>query len=127
MYNIDEIKKDAEWCLNCKNRPCVLEGCPMDTNIPEFITEIKNDNYKEAYDILRKNNIFSHMQKIHTTQHFLRNTSISSPCFIHIHKCRELKSRRPQYIRLYHQILPPKHRVHQYLNNVLDVFCHLPQ
>ena len=64
MYNIDDIKKDAAWCLNCKNRPCVLEGCPMDTNIPEFIAEVKNDNYKEAYDILRKNNIFSHVCSI---------------------------------------------------------------
>lgn len=64
MYNIEDVKKDAAWCLNCKNRPCVLEGCPMDTNIPEFIAEIKNDNYKEAYDILRKNNLFSHICSI---------------------------------------------------------------
>lgn len=64
MLNIDDVKKDALWCLNCKNKTCSLEGCPIKTNIPEFITEIKNENYKEAYDILMKNNIFSHICSI---------------------------------------------------------------
>lgn len=57
---MDNIKKLAEECFNCKNKPC-SEGCPMKTNIPEFIQEIKNNNFEEAYNILHKNNIFSHI------------------------------------------------------------------
>ena len=41
---MEEIKEKAEYCLNCKNKPCSIKGCPMQTKIPEFITEIKNEN-----------------------------------------------------------------------------------
>ena len=61
MENINEIINDANRCLGCINRPCSKDGCPMSTKIPEFIAEIKNNNYKEAYDILIKNNILSHI------------------------------------------------------------------
>lgn len=61
MENINEIINDANWCLGCINKPCSKDGCPMSTKIPEFIAEIKNNNYKEAYDILIKNNILSHI------------------------------------------------------------------
>ena len=61
MEAIEKIKEKANWCLNCKNKPCSTDGCPMHTNIPEFITEIKNENYEEAYKILLDNNIFSHV------------------------------------------------------------------
>ena len=58
MKKIDEA---ANYCLNCKTKPCSIKGCPMETDIPEFITEIKNNNYKKAYDILMENNILSHV------------------------------------------------------------------
>lgn len=64
MEKLEEIKKDAMWCLNCKLKPCSQKGCPMQTNIPEFIEEIKKDNIKEAYNILYENNIFSHICSI---------------------------------------------------------------
>ncbi len=64
MKELEEIKKEAMWCLNCKLKPCSLKGCPMQTHIPEFIEEIKKDNIKEAYDILYNNNIFSHICSI---------------------------------------------------------------
>lgn len=57
---IDEIKEKADWCLGCKSKPC-SNACPMNTNIPEFIEEIKKENIKQAYDILIENNIFSHI------------------------------------------------------------------
>lgn len=57
---MENIRSLAEECLNCKNKPC-SNGCPMKTNIPEFIQEIKKDNFEEAYNILHKNNIFSHV------------------------------------------------------------------
>lgn len=58
MKNIQDIIKNAEECLNCKN-PLCKKGCPIETNIPEFIKEIKNNNFDEAYKILQKNNIMS--------------------------------------------------------------------
>lgn len=47
-----EIKKEAEYCLHCKNKPCSNIGCPLNINIPEFIEKIKEENYKGAADIL---------------------------------------------------------------------------
>lgn len=59
--NMEEVKNAANWCLNCKLKPCSTKGCPMRTNIPEFITEIKEENFERAYQILQSNNIFSHI------------------------------------------------------------------
>ena len=58
MEPINKIKEKAVYCLNCKHRPC-QKACPMQTNIPDFIKKIKEDNIKEAYEILIDNNIFS--------------------------------------------------------------------
>ena len=60
MENIADIKEKAKYCLNCKLKPC-SKGCPMNTNIPEFIEKIKEENFEEAYYILKENNIFSHI------------------------------------------------------------------
>lgn len=61
MENIDKIKEMANWCLNCKAKPCSIKGCPMQTNIPEFISKIKEEKYEEAYKILLENNLFSYV------------------------------------------------------------------
>lgn len=61
MEKIEEIMEKAKWCLNCKAKPCSTSGCPMNTNIPEFISQIKEKNFEEAYKILLDNNIFSHV------------------------------------------------------------------
>ncbi|MBR3152082.1 MAG: FAD-dependent oxidoreductase [Clostridia bacterium] len=63
MEKIDVIMEKANWCLGCKAKPC-SKGCPMNTNIPEFIREIKKNNFEEAYRILIENNIFSHICSI---------------------------------------------------------------
>ena len=63
MENIEEIKKKAKYCLNCKTKPC-SKGCPIKTNIPEFISKITEEKIEEAYKILRENNIFSHICSI---------------------------------------------------------------
>ena len=49
---MDKIIEKANYCLNCKIKPCALKGCPLHNNIPEFIQKIKEENYKEAYEIL---------------------------------------------------------------------------
>lgn len=61
---MDNVKSSAEYCLNCKNKPCSIKGCPIQTNIPEFIMEVKNENYLKAYEILQENNICSYICSI---------------------------------------------------------------
>ncbi len=48
-YNQEEAMAEADRCLNCKNPKCV-EGCPVNIDIPAFITEIKQGDIKAAYD-----------------------------------------------------------------------------
>ena len=50
-YTLEEAKREASRCLNCKN-PLCMQGCPVSINIPTFIQEIKNGNIEEAGKIL---------------------------------------------------------------------------
>ena len=61
MKSIEEINELAKWCLNCKEKPCSKNGCPIQTDIPEFIEQIKVGKYEKAYKILLDHNIFSHV------------------------------------------------------------------
>lgn len=54
---MDEIKEKANYCLNCKVKPCTLKGCPLGNNIPDFIAKVKEENYNEAYKILSKTTV----------------------------------------------------------------------
>ena len=54
---IEDIKQKAEYCLNCKTKPC-RTGCPLQNNIPSFIKNIKEGNYKEAVNVLAETTIF---------------------------------------------------------------------
>ena len=56
-YNLEEIKKQAEYCLNCKTKPC-MSGCPLKNNIPDFIKYVKEENYEKAYESLKDTTIF---------------------------------------------------------------------
>ena len=58
MENLLEIQSLAKECLNCK-KPMCKKGCPISTNIPEFIQCIKNSEFTQAYKILQGNNILS--------------------------------------------------------------------
>ena len=53
----ENIKQKSEYCLNCKLKPCSLKGCPLNNNIPDFIRQIKNNNYEEAYNILQETTV----------------------------------------------------------------------
>lgn len=53
-----EIQKKAEYCLNCKTKPC-QKGCPLENDIPQFIQYIKEEKYKEAYQVLAKTTVLS--------------------------------------------------------------------
>lgn len=52
----EEIKEKAEYCLNCKTKPCQT-GCPLENDIPAFIQEVKKENFQEAYNILCKTTV----------------------------------------------------------------------
>lgn len=42
---------EASRCLNCKNPMCVT-GCPVNIDIPSFISKIKQKDYKGAYHVI---------------------------------------------------------------------------
>jgi len=52
-YTKEIAVAEANRCLNCKNRPCV-QGCPVNISIPEFIAQIKQENFEEAYKVISK-------------------------------------------------------------------------
>mgnify|MGYP001477292806 FL=1 len=52
-YNKEEAMEEATRCLNCKNARCV-QGCPVSINIPEFIHNVKEGNFAEAYKVIGK-------------------------------------------------------------------------
>ena len=49
---MEEIKEKADYCLNCKVKPCSNKGCPLHNEIPDFIKEVKEENFSKAYEIL---------------------------------------------------------------------------
>ena len=42
---------EASRCISCKNQPCV-SGCPVNIDIPNFISKIKDGNFEEAYNVI---------------------------------------------------------------------------
>ena len=47
--------KEAELCLQCKNPRCV-EGCPVEIDIPKFISSVKEQNYLGGLKKIREYN-----------------------------------------------------------------------
>ncbi len=50
-YSAEVAVEEAKRCLNCKNRPCVA-GCPVNINIPDFISLVKTGDFEGAYKII---------------------------------------------------------------------------
>lgn len=50
-YNVEEAQTEASRCLNCKKPRCV-EACPVGINIPAFIHEVINGDFKKASAII---------------------------------------------------------------------------
>ena len=56
VKKIEEISVKSEYCLNCKTKPC-SKGCPLGNDIPNFIKNLKEGNYKKAYEVLLETTI----------------------------------------------------------------------
>jgi glutamate synthase (NADPH/NADH) small chain len=52
-YTKEEAIEEAARCLNCKNPKCIGD-CPVSISIPEFIAQVKNENFEEAAKIIAK-------------------------------------------------------------------------
>ena len=52
-YTKEQAIDEAKRCLNCKNRPCVT-GCPVQIDIPEFIKEVSEGNFEEAFQVISR-------------------------------------------------------------------------
>ena len=48
----EEIKEKIDYCLNCKLKPCSVNGCPLNNDIPMFIKYMKDNQFKDAYESL---------------------------------------------------------------------------
>ena len=51
-YNKEEAMEEASRCINCKNAPQCMQGCPVSINIPGFIEQVKEGNFEKAYEII---------------------------------------------------------------------------
>ena len=54
-YTAEMAMDEAKRCLNCKNARC-MKGCPVAVRIPEFIAQVAEGNFDEAYKIITSTN-----------------------------------------------------------------------
>ena len=52
-YTAEIAVEEAQRCLNCKNKPCI-SGCPVNIDIPSFISHIKEGDFESAYQVISK-------------------------------------------------------------------------
>ena len=57
INNFEELKQKANYCLNCKVKPCSNKGCPLYNDIPTFINLAKNGEFEKAYEIITKTSV----------------------------------------------------------------------
>jgi glutamate synthase (NADPH/NADH) small chain len=54
-YTPEEAVSEAERCLQCKRAPCI-QGCPVNINIPKFIREIREGDFRAAIRTIKETN-----------------------------------------------------------------------
>ena len=52
-YTEEQAVDEATRCLNCKHKPCVT-GCPVQIDIPAFISKVAERDFEGAYEIIAK-------------------------------------------------------------------------
>ena len=53
-----EILEKANYCASCIKKPCRV-GCPLNNDITGFIKLMKEEKYKEAYELLTETTVLS--------------------------------------------------------------------
>ena len=48
----EKMKEYMSQCLNCKIKPCSNKGCPLNNDIPKFISLAKENKLEDAYEVL---------------------------------------------------------------------------
>ena len=64
-YSEETAIAEAMRCLNCKNMPCV-SGCPVNIDIPNFISKIKDGKFEDAYNNELANDLGNLVQRLAT-------------------------------------------------------------
>src|SRR5690554_3752151 len=54
-FDKERMLAEASRCLLCKNPKCV-QGCPVNINIPAFISQLREDNPDKAYEVITRTN-----------------------------------------------------------------------
>ncbi len=54
-YSPEEAMEEAKRCLQCKNAPC-RAGCPVEIDIPKFIREIREGDFRAAIRTIKDTN-----------------------------------------------------------------------
>ncbi|HHU48534.1 MAG: NADPH-dependent glutamate synthase [Caldicoprobacterales bacterium] len=54
-YNLEEAVQEAKRCIQCKKPSCV-PGCPVNVQIPQFISALSQGNVEEALRIIKQTN-----------------------------------------------------------------------
>jgi glutamate synthase (NADPH/NADH) small chain len=54
-YTPEEAMEEAQRCLQCKKPKCVA-GCPVDINIPAFVTDIAEGDFQGAVNVIKETN-----------------------------------------------------------------------
>lgn len=55
-YSEEEAITEAKRCLQCK-KPTCIEGCPVEIDIPGFISNIASGEFRGAISVLKKKNV----------------------------------------------------------------------
>jgi len=55
-YNKELALQEAQRCIQCKNRACV-KGCPVEVPIPEFISLLREEKFKDALEVIKQKNV----------------------------------------------------------------------
>lgn len=54
-YTPEMAIEEATRCLNCKHKPCI-NGCPVNVQIPDFISKVAEGDFRTAYEIITSTN-----------------------------------------------------------------------
>ena len=54
-YTLEDAINEANRCIGCKTKPC-MSGCPVNVDIPDFISFIKDGDFESAYKKIKEKN-----------------------------------------------------------------------